>query len=116
MFKKIITVFLTAMIFTVASGINTFAQTNKIDENQTVAKQGAKTDSADLKSLVKARTGSNEVKISNKSTLADYQKAKQQSSKFSTTTKVLIGVGIAVAVVGVIFVVARRDLKSNILR
>ena len=116
MFKKIITVFLTAMIFTVASGVNVFAQTGKIDENQTVAKQEIKTEGSDLKSLVKAQPDSTELKVSNKSTLADYQKAKQQGSKFSTTTKVLIGVGIAAAVVGVIFVVARRDLKSNILR
>lgn len=53
---------------------------------------------------------------SRKSTMADHQSQKKAAKKFSTTTKVLIGAGIAAAVVAIVFVAARKDLKDDIFR
>lgn len=50
------------------------------------------------------------------STLAEHQAQKKAGRKFSTTTKVLIGAGIAAAVLAVVFVAARNDLKDDISR
>lgn len=47
---------------------------------------------------------------------AEYNQAKKSSKKFSTTTKVVIGVGIAAAVLAIVFVAARNDLENDILR
>ena len=53
---------------------------------------------------------------SRKSTLAEHQAQQKAGKKFSTTSKVLIGAGIAAAVLAVVFVVAREDLKDDILK
>jgi hypothetical protein len=50
-----------------------------------------------------------------KVTQAEHQAQKKAAKKFSTTTKVMIGVGIAAAVVAIVFVAARKDLKDNLL-
>ena len=109
MFKKIISTFLIAMIFVIASNANAFAQTNSINVNETVAKQENKADAGDFNSLIKAQNSSVNLNISDKSTLSDYEKQKKRDKKFSTTTKVLIGVGIAAAIIGVVVFAASRD-------
>lgn len=53
---------------------------------------------------------------SSKSTLAEHQKSNKQHKRFSTTTKVLIGAGIAAAVLAVVVVVAKKDVERNIWR
>jgi hypothetical protein len=114
MLKKLLVTSLIAVILTPLSGVNTFAQTVKTDENQAVAKQAAATN--DLKAVVNAKSKSGEVNVSNKSTLAEYERSKRQGKGLSTTTKVLIITGIAAAVVTIIFVAGRKDLENNILR
>ena len=116
MLKKLLVTSLMAVILTVVSGVNAFAQTVKTDENQAVAKQENAAGTGDLKSVISARSKSGDVSISNKSTLAEYERAKRQGKGLSTTTKVLIVVGIAAAIATVIFVAGREDLENNILR
>lgn len=53
---------------------------------------------------------------STKSTLAEHQKTAKQHKRFSTTTKVLIGAGVAAAVVAVVVVLAKKDVERNIWR
>ena len=53
---------------------------------------------------------------SRRSTLSEHQAQKKAAKKFSTTTKVLISAGIAEAVVAIVFVAARKDLKDDIFR
>lgn len=55
-------------------------------------------------------------RASRKSTMKEYNQTKSANKGFSTTTKVLIGVGIAAAVLAVVFVAARDDLRDDILR
>ena len=114
MLKKLLVLSLAVIVLTVASGVNAFAQTGKTSENQAVAKREG--DTGDLKSVIKSKSKSGDVTISDKSTLAEYERAKRQGKGLSTTTKVLIVAGIAVAVVAIIFVAARDDLEDNILR
>lgn len=111
MLKKVITMFLAVMIFTVASNASVFAKSGggSGNENQKAAKQENKTEKGDLKSLIKEQEKTGGLNISNKSTLAEYERQKRQSKGMSTTTKVLIGVGIAVAVVAIVAVAASRD-------
>ena len=116
MLKKILVTSLTVIVLTVATNVQAFAQTVKTDENQAVAKQEPQPSAGDLKAVVKAKSKSGEVNVSNKSTLAEYERAKKQGKGLSTTTKVLIVAGIAAAVVAIIFVAAREDLEDNLLR
>jgi predicted PurR-regulated permease PerM len=109
MLKKILSMCLAILIFTVASGVNAFAQSRALNENQTTAKQENKTGASDLKARIKAQNNSAELNISDKNTLAEYEKSKKLGNSFSTTAKVLIGVGVAAAVVGVIVFAASRD-------
>lgn len=109
MIKKILSFCLAAIIFTLSSGINVFAQTGNLNPIETVAKQEVKNDARDLKSSIKAQSDAENQNASNKTTLADYEKAKKQGKKFSTTTKVLIGVGVAAAVIGIVVFAASRD-------
>ena len=109
MLKKFLSMSLAVMIFTVASGANALAQTKTFNENQVAAKSENKDRAADLKSLIKAQNNSAGLDVSDKSTLAEYEKSKRQGKGFSTTTKVLIGVGIAAAVVGIVVFAASRD-------
>ena len=109
MLKKILSMCLAILIFTVASGVNAFAQSRALNENQTAAKQENKTGASDLKARIKAQNNSAELNISDKNTLAEYEKSKKLGNSFSTTAKVLIGVGVAAAVVGVIVFAASRD-------
>ncbi|MBS1793474.1 MAG: hypothetical protein JSS81_06450 [Acidobacteria bacterium] len=116
MLKRFISVFLTALILIASSGVGAFAQTGAPRASAGFIKTERRADAGDLKSLLRAQNDRSAPVVSGKSTLADYEQAKKQGRKFSTATKVLIGVGIAVAVVAVIFAVGRNDLESNILR
>jgi hypothetical protein len=109
MLKKILSMGLAVMILTIASGINVLAQSSNVTENQVAVKQETSDSASDLKSLVKAQNNSAGLNFYHKSTLAEYERNKQQGKKFSTTTKVLIGVGIAAAVIGVVVFAASRD-------
>ena len=110
MLKKTLSIFLAVIILTVASGANVFAQTKNLNDSETAAKKENKAEApGDLKSVVKAKSKSGELNISDKSTLADYERAKRQGKGMSTTTKVLIGVGIAAAVIGIVVFAASRD-------
>src|SRR5215213_10053869 len=108
MLKKILSMGLAVMILTVALGVNVPAQSSSVIENQVAVKQENADRASDLKLLVKAQSNSAGLNISHKSTLAEYEKTKQQGKRFSTTTKVLIGVGIAAAVIGVVVFAASR--------
>jgi hypothetical protein len=117
MLKKIISMFLALIIITVASGASVFAQAKNLNDSETVAKAETQTEAPkDLKSVIKSKSQSGALNISDKSTLADYERAKRQGKGMSTTTKVLIGVGIAVAVIAIVAVVARNDVRNNVLR
>ena len=109
MLKKILSMGLALMILTIASGVNVAAQSSSVTENQVAVKQENADSARDLRSLVKAQTSSDGLNISRKSTLAEYERNKQQGKGFSTTTKVLIGVGIAAAVIGIVVFAASRD-------
>ncbi len=109
MFKKILSIGLTAAVFVSASGASALAQTADPAVSQTVAVREKETAGSDIKSLVNAQTSPAGLEVSDKSTLAEYQKAQKQGKKFSTTTKVLIGVGITAAVIGIVVFAASRD-------
>ncbi|HRH40061.1 MAG TPA: hypothetical protein PKY82_00345 [Pyrinomonadaceae bacterium] len=102
MFKKITILTLLVSIFSIASSANIFAQTKMSDENQPVSINPEPRRETFLKKEVQPN-------FEQKETMADYKKQKAQGSKFSTGTKVLIGVGIAAAVLGVVIFAASRD-------
>lgn len=123
--KKTVSVVLMALLLNVAFGVNVFAQTGLVKSNQFIGQTDAAqndaqqngdsveaTNSVAKEKLYKSLTGnsgnSGFIK-SEKSTLADYQKQKAADKKFSTTTKVLIGVGVAAAVIGIVILAASRD-------
>ena len=108
MFKKILSMCLAVMIFTVASSVNTFAQSAAVNENQPTV-QEKEAPKSDLLSAIRAQENSEKLNISNKSTLAEYERGKRQSKGFSTTTKILIGVGIAAGVIAIVAIAASRD-------
>lgn len=110
MFKKITTLFLAMMIFTTALSLSVSGQSNLSDENQTVSQNAeAKKNDKLREALAKKDNQSSTPNFDKRETMADYQNQKKQGQKFSTSTKVLIGVGITVAVVGVVVFVASRD-------
>jgi hypothetical protein len=106
MFRKIITASLLVSIFTLASGPNVFAQAKLSDDNRPVS-QTVETKPEKLRdAFAKKETAP---KFDEKDNLAAHQKQKSQAQKFSTGTKILIGVGIAAAVIGVVVFAASRD-------
>ncbi|HEY8561139.1 MAG TPA: hypothetical protein VIL74_12260 [Pyrinomonadaceae bacterium] len=109
MLKKILSMFLAVIVLTVASGASAAAQTGNINENPAISKRETEAEVNDLKSLIKNQDSARDLTISNKSTLAEYERQKRQGKGLSTTTKVLIGVGIAAAVVGIVVFAASRD-------
>jgi hypothetical protein len=111
MLKKILSMSLAAAILVTASSVGVFARANGDEEKTKPAEKSAA--KKDLKTVVKASESSATLENPNKSTLADYRRAQKQGNKFSTTTKVLIGVGIAVAVIGIVVLAARNDLRNN---
>lgn len=109
MLKKILSMCLGVMLFTVASNVNAFAQTTIVNENPSVAVQEKEAPKNDLQAAIRAQNNSDKLNLSNKSTLAEYERAKRQSKGFSTTTKILIGVGIVAGVLTVVAIAASRD-------
>ena len=107
MFKKITTLFLAVIIFTTASSVNIFGQTKTADETQAILKNSEpnsepKNDKLQLAFLRKENSPT-AAELVEKETMRSYQKQKSQGQKFSTSTKILIGIGIAAAVIGVVF-------------
>lgn len=109
MLKKILTAGLAMIVLTVASSVPAFARKSADDGNQPVAERKNDSKTIDFKAAIKTKEEAGGLNISNKSTLAEYERAKKQARGFSTTTKVLIGVGIAAAVVGIVVFAASRD-------
>ena len=112
MFKKILSLGLMAMMLTLATSAPLYAQTGSLKANETNVK--AEKPAKDLKEAFKAEEKKDTLEVSDKSTMAEYERARRRGKGLSTTTKVLIGVGIAAAVVGILFAVGKRDLENNI--
>ncbi|HEX8636806.1 MAG TPA: hypothetical protein VF692_01990 [Pyrinomonadaceae bacterium] len=109
MLRKILSVCLLAFIFSAVSGVNVFARSINGDEKTLVVKKETQAGKEDLKSVFSAKNDSSNQIGKEKNTLAEYERNKAQGRKFSTTTKILIGVGIAAAVIGVVVFAASRD-------
>ena len=109
MLRKILSACLLAFIFSDVSGVDVFARNINGDEKTPVAVKKMPAGKEDLKSVFSAKNDSSNEIGKEKNTLAEYEKSKAQGRKFSTTTKVLIGVGIAAAVIGVVVFAASRD-------
>ena len=123
--KKTMSAVLVVLLLNVAFGVNIFAQANSVKENQftgqtdapqnnfrrseeskDVSKSAAK---ADFYKKLARNNANSDVSKGEKNTLAAYERQKAEGKKFSTTTKVLIGVGIAAAVIGIVVFAASRD-------
>jgi hypothetical protein len=123
--RKTVSAVLVVLLLNVAFGVNVFAQTGFVKENQFIGQTDApqnnfrrNEESKDAsKSIAKAdfykklarNNASSDVSKGEKNTLAAYERQKAAGKKFSTTTKVLIGVGIAAAVIGIVVFAASRD-------
>lgn len=107
MFKKIIVLTLLVSIFSAASSVSVYAQaTLNDDETQTVGvDRDSQTEETPRKFVKKEKDSI----FQEKEGLAAYQKQKAQGKRFSTGTKILIGVGVAAAVIGVVVFLASRD-------
>lgn len=108
MMKKILSVCLAIFMFTAVSGVNAFARAND-DNKQVVANTAKKIETKEIKSVFKTENGSESSLGKTDYSRAEYERQKAQGNKFSTKTKVLIGVGIAAAVVGIVVFAASRD-------
>jgi ferric-dicitrate binding protein FerR (iron transport regulator) len=120
MLKKLSAVLMVTAIM-VAANANVLARTNGGEDDKKSAKaaQAAPAKPTEEKNWRQIFAANREKPFdpaSRKSTLAEHQAQQKAGKKFSTTTKVLIGVGIAAAVLAVVFVVARDDLKDDILK
>ena len=109
MLKKILTAFLAVMVLTVALNTSVLARANDGGDKKNGANREKTAEKADLKAVIKSKSDSSNPEFTEKSTMAEYERAKKQGGKFSTTTKVLIGVGIAAAILTVVVVAASRD-------
>ena len=120
MLKKVSAFLLAAAIMTIAN-LNVFARTNG-GENDKQPRRPAPSapakpaETRDWRAVFAANREKPFDPASRKSTLAEHRAQQKAGKKFSTTGKVLIGVGVAAAVLAVVFVVARNDLKDDILR
>lgn len=112
MFRKILLGTLAFSIFFLGTNVNVFAQARAFENNQTLAistekSTAQKPSSPDLKKALFEKQNSTEFK--EKESLAEYERQKAKGNNLSTTTKVLIGVGIAAAVIGIVIFAASRD-------
>ena len=108
MLKKTLSFILVVSIFAITSSVGVSAQTNFPAENHTATLADRKP-KRDLKASIAAVQDSSKPTVSSKTMLADYEKSNQSRKGFSTTTKVLIVVGIAAAVAGIVIFAASRD-------
>ena len=99
------------MILTVASSANIFARAGG-DEKTNVTKQEKPIEKTDLAPAIKIKTDASNSNFTKKDTLAEYERTKAQGKKFSTTTKVLIGAGVAAAVIGIVFLAASKGARD----
>ena len=105
MFKKIINFTLTAVIIASVSSLNALAASTR---------SGTDGDAASSKTIIISKTVEKATQTTEKipaekSTMADYQRAKAQGKGFSKGTKIAIGVGIAAAAIGIVVFAASRD-------
>ncbi len=117
MFRKTLLATLAFSIFCLGTNANVFAQARAFENNQAIRAEKSETKSEpssvqkssnpDLKKALFEKKDSSAYK--EKSNLAEYERQKAQGKKFSTTTKVLIGVGIAAAVIAIVVIAASRD-------
>lgn len=118
MIQSVITFLIAVIIFIAASSINLHAQApiaNAAEDKPVTVEDTTKSKSfTEIENEKRARFFKEleqgiRLTAPEKSTLDSYEQAKKSGKKFSTTTKVLIGVGIAAAVVGVVVFAASRD-------
>ncbi len=110
MLKKILSACLLAFIFSAVSGVNVFARAlNGEGERTATVKQEKQVEKKDLKDAFKTERDSEERPDKTDYSRAEYERQKAKGRKYSTTTKVLIGVGIAAAVIGIVVFAASRD-------
>jgi hypothetical protein len=102
MFKKITTLFLAVAIFTTASSIPIFGQTKLADENQTVSQKIEPQNEKFREAFLKKDHTPSATELVEKETMKSYLKQKKQGQKFSTSTKIIIGVGVVAAAVLII--------------
>lgn len=113
MFRKTLLATLAFSIFYLGTNANVFGQARAFENNRAIgveiseASSAQKSSNPDLKKALFEKKDSSVYK--EKNNLAEYEKQKAQGKKFSTTTKVLIGVGIAAAVIGIVVFAASRD-------
>jgi CHASE3 domain sensor protein len=110
--KKLLSAFLAFMILTVASSANVFARANNDNEKTNATNQEKQIEKRDTSSIWKTKHDSVNSTFTKKDTLAEYERTKAQGKKFSTTTKVLIGVGIAAVVIGIIVYAADKGASD----
>jgi len=119
MIKKLITTVLIATIMA-AANLVAFARVGGGEADKAPAKAAANTaekqETKNWTAILAEPQRSSFDPESRRSTLSEHQAQKKAAKKFSTTTKVLIGAGIAAAVVAIVFVAARKDLKDDIFR
>lgn len=106
MFRKIITLALLVSVFSIASSASVYAQAKMSDENLPLSVSNEIKNEKIREIFLKK---DNQPDLEKKETMADYRKQKAQAGNFSTSTKILIGVGIAAAVVGVVVFAASRS-------
>lgn len=112
MLKKFLSGFLALMILTIASSANVFARANDSNEKTSTTNQEKQIEKRDLSAALKTKTDSVNSNFTKKDTLAEYERTKAEGKKFSTTTKVLIGVGIAAVVIGIIVYAADKGAED----
>jgi len=119
MIKKFTSTLLMTAIMAIANGM-AFARVNDSGADKAPVKAAVKAEEKreikNWSAIFAAPQGKSFDPASRRSTLSEHQAQNKAAKKFSTTTKVLIGVGIAAAVVAIVFVAARDDLKDDIFR
>jgi Flp pilus assembly protein TadB len=117
MFRKTLLATLAFSIFCLGTNANVFAQARASENNRAISAEKSETkfeaasvqksSNPDLKKALFEKKDSSAYK--EKNNLAEYEKQKAQGKKFSTTTKILIGVGIAAAVIAIVVIAASQD-------
>jgi len=110
MFKKIISLALLVSIFSIASSLSVFAQASLSEAPAIMQNKSDEKKSDDLRAVIwKKEERSSASNFDEKDSLTTYQKQKSQGKRFSTGTKILIGVAIAAGLTGIFYFAASRD-------
>lgn len=122
--KKIVSASLVALVLNIGLGVNAFAQTNALQDGNSILRpvqyqsgpvsiETVNSAAPQLKIEVERKTGDAnsgfDIKKAERDTMASYQKTQAAGKKFSRQTKILIGVGIAAAAIGIFIFAASRD-------